>query len=377
MILGKRIIIAFGSLELGGAERQALLLARYLMNERGAHVQIWGFGSPGRLARLCEQYGIPWWIEPIEIPLPRNPLRLLASLIRFVRKLKKERVDILLPFTMYPNVVCGLVWRMTGAKICIWNQRDAGLDRFAKTLEHLAVLNTPLFVSNSEQGASFLVKTYGVQLKRIQVIHNGVELDNPEATRAEWRARLGLNEHCLLACMVANLSQYKDHITLLKAWRNVIDQTLQNSQAAVLLLAGRLDYTHQILSDMALRLNLAKTVRFLGQVDDVSGLLGAVDIGVFSSRIEGCPNGLLECMAAGLPVAATDIPGIRAVTGPDGYPFLAPPDNAAALADVILMFMRCAELRTNAGARNRCRIAQLFRPQQMCDQMSALIEQYA
>lgn len=375
MISGKKVIIVLGSLELGGAERQALLLARYLKNEQGAHVQIWGFGAPGKMTQLCERNGIA--CRSVQIELPRNPVRLLANLVGYARKLRNERLDILLAYTILPNVVCGLVWRVTGAKVYIWNQRDAGVQRFwSKTLERIAVLNTCHFVSNSHQGPDFLANMLRLNRKTVRIIHNGIELDSPEIDRLEWLARLDVSERCIVACMVANLSSLKDHITLLKAWRIIIDRLEQNEKTAVLLLAGRFDQNYEMLKEMSVRLNLGESVRFLGQVEDVAGLLGAVDLGVFSSHSEGMPNGVLECMAAGLPVAATDIPGIRAAVGPDGYTFLAPPGYVSALADKILLFVRSSELRDQVGAANRRRIAQKFNPQQMCDQMVALITQY-
>ena len=58
----KRLIILLPNLELGGAERQAILLAKCLLYEKDVDVQIWGFLKAGRAAELCDEYGIPWRI---------------------------------------------------------------------------------------------------------------------------------------------------------------------------------------------------------------------------------------------------------------------------------------------------------------------------
>jgi glycosyltransferase involved in cell wall biosynthesis len=162
----------------------------------------------------------------------------------------------------------------------------------------------------------------------------------------------------------------------LKAWRIVIDKLGQNEKTPVLLLAGRFDQDYEMLKEMSVRMNLGESIRFLGQVKDVAGLLGAVDLGVFSSRSEGMPNGVLECMAAGLPVAATDIPCIREAVGQEGYPYLAPPGDAEALAGKILLLMQSRELRAQVGAANRRRITQEFNTQHACKQMADFISQY-
>lgn len=371
VLSGKRLIIVLGSLELGGSERQALLLARYLIREQSAHVQIWGFNSPGQTARLCEEYGIPWRIVPLQ--WSSKPVRRLKGLARFAWTLRRARPDVILPYTMFPNVMCGLTWRWTGARLCVWNQRDGGVERMGERIERWATSQTPWFVSNSQHGAEFMVQTLGVKPDRIWVIRNGIELAKPESDRTEWRSQLEVHDDCFLACMVANLSAFKDHATLLKAWRKVVDRLDAVGRQAVLLLAGRFDHTRELLKALAYDLELGRCVRFLGKVDDVSGLLSSVDLGVFSSRLEGCPNGVLECMAAGLAVAGTDIPGIREAVGPNGYPFLAPPGDAEALADRIVELAVNQELRAELGTANRHRIEMEFSPHRMCEEMVDLL----
>lgn len=371
MINGKRIIIVLGSLELGGSERQALLLARCLIREYNAHVQIWGFYGPGRTAKLCEEYGIPWRIVPN--PFSGGRIQRLMRLIKFAWTLRRVQPDVILPYTMTPNVACGLIWRWTGAKLCVWNQRDEGLFRMGQKLELRASRQIPCFVSNSQHGANFLFQTLGVNPNQIKVIHNGVDLAKPSWDRMTWRKHLNVDENCFLVCMVANLTDFKDHATLLRAWRLIIDKLAINNNQAILLLAGRFDITHKSLKTLAFDLNLGKTVKFLGKVDDISGLLNAIDLCVHSSNFEGCPNSVLECMAAGLPVVGTDIPGIREAVGVDNYQFLVPLGDAECLANRIIEFVLNSELHTKVGSINSQHIEKEFNPQRMCKETVELI----
>ncbi|MBM2821652.1 MAG: glycosyltransferase, WabH-like family [Thermoleophilia bacterium] len=101
---------------------------------------------------------------------------------------------------------------------------------------------------------------------------------------------------------------------------------------------------------LAFDLGLEGAVQFVGEVHDVAGFVRASDVGILSSHREGFPTSLIECMAAGIPVAGTDIPGIREVVGAEGHAFLAPPGDAEALAKVLLRLARDDDLRATLGA---------------------------
>ena len=372
VLRGARIIIVLGPLELGGSERQALLLARYLAGEWQCEVHVWGtLGEPGRVATLCDEYGIQWRVVPF--PWSEYRSERVKRLARFTWMLRGIRPNAILPYMALPNMVCGLVWRWTGAQTCIWNQRDDGVARLGTRYEPWAVSQTPRFIANSVHGARFLTEELNADPNRVRVIRNGVELGEPELDRRAWRDRLGVANGCFLACMVANLHQHKDHATLLRAWKLVLIRLQSAGYSAALLLAGRFDNTHESLKALAADLEISADVKFLGAVNDIPGLLSSVDLGVFSSRTEGSPNGLLECMAAGLAVAATDIPGIREAVGQGGQPFLAPPGDAQILADRILKLAVSPALRAQLGEANRRRIVLEFNPRRMCEETSEVI----
>src|SRR5262249_36248986 len=180
-----------------------------------------------------------------------------------------------------------------------------------------------------------------------------------------------LAEDDFLVSCVAHLHRFKDHDTLLRAWRIVLDR-LDRRPSAVLALAGRPAGAEDSLKALAHDLELGRSVRFLGEIDDVTGLLAASDLGVLSSRAEGFPNAVVESMASGLAVAGTDIPGLREPLGPEGSALLAPPGDADGLAVAIVTAAQSPELRRSLGERNRERARTEFAPQRAFEARVAL-----
>jgi len=272
-----------------------------------------------------------------------------------------------------------LSWHLAGAKACVWNQRDEGIGMHPKSLAaRWAVHAVPAYVANSRNTAEYLVRTFGVPLECVSIVHNGVELPQPVRDRAAWRQTLQLTQNTFVGCMLANIHQNKDHATLLRAWRIVLDNLPPRWDQAVLLLAGWLHPEADKIKTLARELNLGDSVRFLGPVDDVAGLLAASDAGVLLNRVEegeGCPNAVIEAMAAGLPVVASDIGGSREVLGPDLKEWLAAPRDPRQVADRLLALARNRELGEETGARARRRVMQEFSKETTFGRYAMLLEQ--
>lgn len=370
---GKKIIFILGNFELGGAERQALLLGAALRKQAGAEVEIWGLGPPGRISVLCDHDAIPWRSVCLEIS--GNPLKVACRLVQFTLLLRQATPDILMPYTWFPNVLCALVWRFCGARICIWNQRDNGVGLAPMRIVHqLAVKLTPFFISNSTHAATFLMDRFGVDRRRLAVIPNGVRLELPRNDRISWRDRLGVEENDFVGCMVANFSQLKDHGTAVRAWRRVVGQLAACNRRALLVLAGRDDGTAHSVSLLIRELGLDRDVRILDAVDDVPGLLAACDMGVHCSEHEGCPNAVLEEMAVGLPVVASDNNGVRMVLGEGGEAFLAQYRDWEGLAQRILEFAMDDQYGAKVGKNNKQRILDCYSVEAMCSHATRFIE---
>lgn len=370
-LFNKRVVFIFTRLELGGAERQGLLLARHLKEQCGTDVRIVGMqGEQGELSRLCDAAGIPNF--SLRLGTMQNSASCLLALVKFIWRLRLERPDLLVSYTRNANVFSGLAWRICGARGFVWNQADEGLHLNGELASRFAVSLTPCFISNSSGGAAFLREFYRVPSSKLRIIYNGISLAPPVSARLQWRKRIGIGGDVFVASMVANISLLKDHATLLQAWRLVLNRI--TTVKPVLLLAGRFDLPHQEILGLCHALNLGDSVKFLGAVDDVSGLLGASDMFVYSSRSEGLPNAVIEAMAAGLPVTGTAIPGIREAVGSFGEQFLASPDVPDELAERIILFILEPQLRLRYGDELRIRASKEF---SLCRMLELSTESFA
>ncbi|MBI5353119.1 MAG: glycosyltransferase [Chloroflexi bacterium] len=364
-----KIIFITASFDLGGSERRAITLAKYFQFQ-GAEVELWGFDGPGRLSQICDEVQLRWKLIPFN--WYQHPVKRMIALLNLLNQLKAAKPDILLPHTVIPNAVCGLIWQWSWAKKCIGYEGGYEFGLANQGWEKYAAKRLSSIICNSHHLADAMSKSYGLDRNKINIIPNGIDLPAPENSRSLWREKLGVDENTFLAVMVSNLSRFKDHQTLLSAWKLVWDQLSPSERNAQLLLAGKDLGTGSALKEQVRELGLENSVLFLGQVEDVSGLLHSVDIGVFSSNSEGSPNGVLECMQAGLAVAATDIEGISEIVG-DDYQWLSSPGDADQFAKNILALKRDATLRVKIGGINRERIAERHSPQKMCEATEKLI----
>lgn len=374
-LAGQRILIVLTTLDLGGAERQALHLASYLQDQRRAQVDIVAlFGGLGNQAvrRLCVERRLPCLRVSMPEHIHTSPS--FRSLLQFAREIHFLQPDILLPYTSMPNVLCGVTWRQSGAKTCLWNQRDHGLDLPSERWQRAALANTPWFLTNARSGMDCLVNQRGIPAAQVRLVFNGVAPPPAKESSQTLRPRLGISDQSLVGVMLANLHCYKDHETLIRAWK-LVDARLGvgGAMPPTLLLAGREDDAKN-LKALVSQLELTHRVRFLGPVDDVSSLLNAADLSLLSSDNEGTPNAVIESMAAGLPVVATDIRGCRDALGED-YEYLVPAKSPEIFAQHIINLARDPEKRAAVGQRLQARAHREFTLGKMCGQTCTILEE--
>ena len=355
---GRRFVFFAGHFDFfSGAERQAVYLAGELVKQLDADVTFVGWGGNGRLAVEVQSVGAKTAIFPLNVRLTCWSDRLqLLGLARMLRQ--QLRPEFLLPYVWMHCKAVGAIWRLTGAKFCWWNQRDEGRGIDGTWLERRLMRTLPAIVSNSWEGRDFLMSKFHLPPNRIEVINNGIQL--PQMGRdLEPRKHHGVALDAYLIAMIGNLTPYKDHLTLLKAFAEA--RRLCPGQNLQLMLVGSHYETTASIKALAWDLGLQGCLHLPGQVADITGLLRATDLVVHSSLTEGCPNGVLEPMALGLPVLGTDISGLRQALGESmAARSLSPAHDWQRLGWLISEYVAHRQVGIRDGLANRERIEQHF-----------------
>ncbi len=209
-----------------------------------------------------------------------------------------------------------------------------------------------------------LVDNEGIAGQRVDVIHNGID---PQAfppadtsSRAAARRLIGVGEDVPLVMQVARFHPVKDHHTALVAFARVLDE-IPNAK---LCLIGEGDHSPGI-EALSAELGIHEHVLFLGARKDIAGLLPAADVFMLSSVSEGVSVTLLEAMATGLPIAATDVGGNSEVVDHGKTGLLSPRGDGRALADSLMALLTDADRRCAMGVAGRERLLDVFTQERM------------
>ncbi|MFD7658032.1 glycosyltransferase [Actinosynnema sp. NPDC059797] len=185
------------------------------------------------------------------------------------------------------------------------------------------------------------------------VIPNAVFPQPERVDRDAVRAVHGVGRDVPVALCPARLEPQKRHDVLLEAWARL-------DPDAVLWLAGD-GSCRDVLEKLAADLGVTDRVRFLGNRCDVPDLLAAADVTVLTSDWEGMPLAVLESLAAGRPVVATDVDGVRqALAGGGGV--VVPPRDPEATAAALRSLLHDPAARAELGVAGRASVRRAHDP---------------
>ncbi|HBO45907.1 MAG TPA: hypothetical protein DD670_18700, partial [Planctomycetaceae bacterium] len=126
------------------------------------------------------------------------------------------------------------------------------------------------------------------------------------------------------------------------------------------------------LERLAAEKGISERVHFLGFRADVPAILARSSLLVLPSRWEGMPNVVLEAMAAGLPVIATNVEGVAELLGDDADGQMVPFGDMAAFAAAVTRVLSDRDLAERLGRRNRHRAAEYFQINDMVERYQTL-----
>jgi len=369
-----RIAILFDSFSLGGAEFHAFKLSTYFTKELKQNVEIWvNFSGDGTIKKMCDAENIPVKIIGSFSGIA-NTLY-FRQILHFKKAYRSFSPEVVISFNLLPNLLNSLVSKKAGVKCVVWSQQSVINYPFSSKAEKKALRNVDCFISNAFHASDLLQKVTNQDQNKFFVVPNGIQMPNAQLSKEEWWSRIGISKEDFKVVMVANLTETKDHLTLLKSWKIVVDHLLRDHGInPILILAGRSGNTINEIQRYILDNNIYKYVRLIGPVDDISGLNLSMDLAVLSSKAEGLPNSIMESMACSLPVVGTDIPGIREAVGEQNFEFLAQVEDEKGLAEKIIQFATNKDLCKRIGVLNKSRIETNFTVEKMGNDTFQIIQ---
>ncbi|MGA3129044.1 MAG: glycosyltransferase, partial [Candidatus Korobacteraceae bacterium] len=219
-----------------------------------------------------------------------------------------------------------------------------------------------------DDAARFMIEKVGISRRKLRVIPGGVDLSPCAISREEARRMLGIPLDGLVAVTVARLSPEKNHSMLLRAFARV-----QKKLDSRLLLVGDGPERSAIETEIA-RLSLQRSVTLLGVRSDIPEILAASDVFLLSSTREALPLAVLEAMAAGLPVVATNVGDLPMIVKEGVTGLLVNPDDERAFANALFELLSDANRAKELGSRGR-KLAEGFSVEAMVRAYESLYEQ--
>jgi glycosyltransferase involved in cell wall biosynthesis len=212
---------------------------------------------------------------------------------------------------------------------------DYFLDQFVKK-------NVNIFISGSQFTRQKISEILVIPPNKVHYIYNGISIVKNELNKESFLEKLGLNkqENQVVIGMIGVGEKRKGHAYLLKALK-IVQGNLVNTSAIqpLVLIEGEGPFFADLAAQVE-ALGLQSTVKFIGRIANIWGLINAIDILVLPSIMnEDLPNVISEAMAYGKAVIATSIAGIPEQITSNESGILIPPRDEFLLADAIILFI--------------------------------------
>jgi glycosyltransferase involved in cell wall biosynthesis len=345
----------------GGAETQ--FVARLRAHPRRFRPVVGALHRGGELSAEVAALGLR--VEYFGLRGKLAELNTGHQMLRIAALIEREGVRLVHANDFYTNVLAVPAARLAGAKV-ICSRWDLAhwYGRPHHFVEAAACRAADAVVTNARTVREMLATEEGVPEERVEVISSGIDLvafdaalRAPLASPRPPPLALGSDGRFARPTVVvpANLSAAKGHLDLVEA-----AELVRKSVPRVLFLCAGEGPMRPALEQQIGERGLRDCVLLLGQRRDVPALLARAHVGCLPSHAEGMSNGIVESMAAGLPVVATRVGGnaelVEEGPGPETTGHLVPAYRPSLLAQALIGLLKDPERARLFGAAGRRRV---------------------
>jgi glycosyltransferase involved in cell wall biosynthesis len=352
-----------------GGSAQNTLLTCLALSRRYEQVLIHGLSLESQMT-AWEWRSVDSWVKEAEnkgvkiIPLPSlvrriDPARDISALYSLWRLMLREKPAIVHTHTSKAGILGRCTAKLAGVPAIVhtphghvfYGHFGSLASRFFLLVERLMALITDRLIALTQGEKNDYIALSVCHPKKIVTIHSGVDVDSYMQAKVnvqDKRRSLGLNPEGLVVGTVGWLLPIKGPMYLLKAMAEVWKSHPQTS----LVYVGKGDLEEELRKE-ASRTGASEKVTFLGWRDDIPEIMHILDIFVLPSLNEGMGRVLVEAMAAGRPVVASNVGGIPDLVLQGENGILVPAADSSALAHGIEFFISNPDKRRQMGEKGR------------------------
>jgi lipopolysaccharide/colanic/teichoic acid biosynthesis glycosyltransferase/glycosyltransferase involved in cell wall biosynthesis len=310
-------------------------------------------------------------VHTVDTKRTLNMVSHLKTLWCLYRLIKKEQFDIVHVHTPVAAALGRVAAWAAGVPVIIYTvhgfyfheNMPAWKRQLIIFVEKCLGLITNMVLAVSKEDAVTAVRENIYPEDKVTYIGNGVNIKRfANIERNGVRAKFGLNDRNKVIGFVGRIVEEKGVIELIAAMQPVVKAI---PHAKLLFVGDVLDSdrdkkTKDVIKNLLTKNGIASNIIFTGFIEDIPRVLKSIDLFVLPSYREGMPVSVIEAMASGIPVIATNIRGCREEVVPGLTGLLVPVKDPAALAIAIISLLADPELCQQMGAEGRRRACELY-----------------
>ena len=294
------------------------------------------------------------------VPMTRNinPKVDINSIFRIKKIIKEERPEIVYLHSSKAGAVGRLALLFDFKTKILYNAHgwyfNAEIGKKKKTffafVEKVLAIKTNKIINISNAEYESALKYKIAPKKKMCIIENGIDFSkfaNSDMYRTETRKKYDIDKNDIVIGVVGRLSEQKDPMTTIRVFKMVKDKYSN----AKLMMVGSGELEDEV-RGFAKSNNIDKDVIITGWIDNVEKYIPAFDIAVLPSKWEGFGLVIVEYMACGKPVVASNVGGIADIIEDGKNGFLCEVGNEKEIYYKIDKILECKDLRENISKRN-------------------------